>query len=90
MKQLIARIWCWWVGCVVDWDAIARSDDDDKIPCLRCGAPDTNYEDRIGYTRRNRTIRWLRGNILWRLIPQRCDRCGKRFGKHEGCDDIPF
>jgi len=28
---------------------------------------------------------------LWRKWwPAKCDDCGKRYGRHDGCDDIPF
>lgn len=74
---------CWWCGCVPDYDSPYI----DVLPCMRCGAPDTTYADRVGDTRNSRTMDWLCAPF-YRLWPRRCVDCGKRFGHHDDC--LPF
>lgn len=91
MWRVLALAWCWWDGCDPDWDAGEYWGDYDRVPCRRCGAPDTSYADRVGDTRRNRFVGWWSYRVVWRLAPPRCKGCGKRFGGHGDCDrDIPF
>lgn len=76
------NILCWWFGCDPDYSAHGA------IPCLRCGAHDTSYEDRCGYTPHNRLKGWLYFWLYRRWWPTRCLDCGKRYGNHYDC--IPF
>lgn len=83
----LARPLCWWFGCRPDFHAQPYGD---AVPCDRCGAWDTSYEDRIGYTRHNRLKEWL-AYWLWRKwIPVKCRACNQRFGHDPDCDGIPF
>jgi len=59
------------------------------IPCARCAIEDIGYSDLVGDTPFNR----LKEKALApfkRLIPNKCFDCGKRFGNHDDCDELPF
>lgn len=92
LKRLVIRLSCWWFGCDPDYD-----EDRDHpcglspnyvVPCKRCGAHDTDYADRVGDTRHNRLMEWLRYWCFRRWWPAPCVDCGKRFGDHSEC--LPF
>lgn len=72
---------CWWFGCSPDLDR-ANSN---AIPCSRCGAQDTSYEDRAGLTRHAIFVAKLSATFLPR---SKCNDCGKRYGDHSTC--LPF
>lgn len=82
----MSRLLCWWFGCDPDYSKVSR---ELVIPCKRCGATDTSYGDRVGDTRQHRMADGLlRIAILFR--PPKCNDCGKRFGNHDDCDNLPF
>ena len=87
------RFTCWWFGC-----SPVHCDEEvygyGVMPCERCGASDTTYEDRIGWTLHARLGDWLR-RLRWHLFdrwrPHPCQACGKPLGKcASDCDGIPF
>lgn len=84
------RLYCWWFGCQPDYRALSLGD---ALPCERCGAADTTYEDRCGDTKHARLVDWLR-RLRWRLFdswrPRPCPACGKRGECATDCDGIPF
>lgn len=81
---------CWWFGCNPDYGYPCELAPSYVVPCTRCGAPDTDYSDRIGDTRHNRAVQWAMWWLWRKWIPARCSDCGRRFGKHEHCEDLPF
>jgi hypothetical protein len=88
-----ARLVCWWVGCDPDYRAFAHMDHGgDAVPCARCGAADTSYEDRVGDTRHSRLVDWCR-RMRWRLFDSwrchPCPACGQRKCRPD-CDGVPF
>ena len=87
---MLKRLICWWFGCVPDYKHLAtRKSYGVVVPCQRCGTSDTDYADRVGDTRHHRMIEGLRDRLLW-WWPEKCPDCGKRFGRHDGCDTLPF
>ena len=87
---MLNRLICWWFGCVPDYDAIHYDESgwSDSVPCGRCGAEDTDYGDRVGDTRHNKTMCWFRYWLFRRWWPAKCHDCGNRFGSHSEC--LPF
>ena len=55
---------------------------------MRCGTP-LSYENMNGWTPHARTMDFLRRG-MWQWLPKPCPDCGKRFGNHDQCDQIPF
>lgn len=88
LERLVVRLACWWFGCQPDYNHPCELSPNYVVPCKRCGALDTTYEDRVGVTRHNRLMRWLRYWFFRRWWPERCIDCGKRFGRHDEC--VPF
>jgi hypothetical protein len=84
------RLKCWWFGCEPDY--LAWRHYMPATPCLRCGAPDCDYADMVGFTRHYRFMRRLEAIRYWlfrRWMPRKCPDCGKR--KYKACPDcIPF
>lgn len=81
------NIVCWWFGCDPIWEAYGHGDG--SIPCARCGAHNTTYEDRAGITRHEAAKSFFRYWFFRRWWPKRCI-CGKRW-QHEMTEDcIPF
>ena len=87
--EMLKRLICWWFGCVPDYRHPSCQPGSPVVPCLRCGAPDTDYSDCVGDTRHRRMIEGLHDRLLW-WWPEKCPDCGKRFGRHEACDTLPF
>lgn len=79
---------CWWFGCRPDYDHPGEVAPNYIVPCSRCGAPDTPYADRVGDTRHQHAVDFLRYWGFRRWWPTRCASCGKRFGAHREC--LPF
>lgn len=88
LDRLVRRLACWWFGCAPDYDHPCELAPNYVVPCVRCGAHETSYADRVGDTRHNRAKEWLRYWCLRRWLPARCTCCGKRFGEHPEC--LPF
>lgn len=82
------RLSCWWFGCNPDYEAMQHYCK--YVPCKRCGAHDTPYADRVGDTRHNRAMGWLRYWLWRRWLPTKCPACGSRFEHRSDCDWIPF
>jgi len=60
------------------------------MPCGRCGAHDTSYEDRAGITRRAAAVDWLR-NARLRLSTLHHGRTvGALADDRRTCDETPF
>ncbi|WP_321946533.1 hypothetical protein [Paraburkholderia sp. J10-1] len=92
LKRLVGdavkRLKCWWFGCEPDY--LAWSHQMPATPCLRCGAPDCDYADMVGFTRHFHFMRFLSNCRYWLLfgwVPRRCRECGEWPGK---CDCPPF
>jgi hypothetical protein len=84
MKRLI----CWWFGCEPDY--LAWRYQMPVTPCTRCGAPDCDYSDMVGFTRHYRFMRFFGACRYWLLfgwVPRRCKGCDKYPSK---CDCPPF
>ena len=94
LYKLVMQAICWWFGCDPDHDKCATWRDEHDfgvtIPCKRCGALDVKYADLVGNTRHNRVKSWLYWWLFRRWFPKKCHDCGKRFGDHCDCDNIPF
>lgn len=84
MKRLI----CWWKGCRPDYEA-APEPGGSVVPCGRCGAWDTTYDDRVGINRQKAVIDWLRYWQYGRWFPPRCS-CGRRGEHEETSECLPF
>lgn len=88
------RLICWWFGCEPDWGSSFAGEE--PTPCLRCGARDTTYNDRVGDTRHNRFkdhVARLIAPLHFRYwFPKPCQTCGLRDGHAPDCDvdDLPF
>lgn len=81
---------CWWFGCDPDYGHSCELDPSYVVPCKRCGAPDTSMEDRVGETKHSRFV-CLFAYWLWRKwVSAKCSDCGRRYGNHEQCDELPF
>lgn len=90
---MLSKLICWFFGCKPDYQAADHGYG--VAPCLRCGAPDTTYEDRCGDTRYARFVGWLhrlRFLLLdsWRQKPEACPACGQRGECKPDCDGVPF
>lgn len=77
---------CWWFGC--------DSHPDDPAPvefleCQRCSKI-IDYDDLAGMTRCNMAKDWLIYYFFRKWIPEKCTYCGKRYGRHDDADHIPF
>ena len=85
------RCICWWFGCKPIFGSEHHGDG--VMPCERCGASDTTYEDRVGDTRHTRLKArctywlWLRWQPHWFT---KCPACGQRGTCKPDCDGIPF
>ena len=88
MSEQLRRLACWWFGCRPDYEAMRH--DSELVPCERCGAEDTTYEDRCGYTRHSRAKAWCSWWLWQRWLPKKCPACGSRTGCRADCDGIPF
>jgi hypothetical protein len=88
IRMRSARAICWWFGCKPDFGHSCELSPNYVVPCKRCGVPDTEYADRVGDTRHNAAIGWLRYWLLRRWVPARCNDCGRRYGRHDNC--LPF
>lgn len=90
LAQLVAPIVCWWFGCKPDYKAIEYSYDYHRVPCERCGAEDVCDADQLGDTKHQRLKDWANYWLWRRWWPAKCYDCGKRFGDHSKCDELPF
>lgn len=90
----IQRLVCWWAGCKPVWRGVEHAPNHSAgtgvMPCGRCGAPDTSYEDRAGMTRLRAAadVPRLLIHLLRPTAP--CMDCGRRGGDHGDCDTLPF
>lgn len=81
---------CWWFGCDPDYAHCCELDPSYVVACKRCDAPDTSLEDRIGEDRHSRLVGALRYWLWRKWVPSKCSDCGRRFGKHQSCNELPF
>lgn len=88
IRRKTVKLVCWWFGCDPDCDHSCGLSPNYVVPCKRCGAQDTHYDDRLGDTRHNRFMQQLRYWCWRRWWPVPCGDCGKRFGEHSDC--CPF
>lgn len=90
LDRPVGRLACWWFGCAPDYDHPCELAPNYVVPCVRCGAHETSYADRVGDTRHNRAKAWARYWLWRKWWPAKCSDCGGRWQHDATRDHLPF